>query len=249
MASVTVNCSCGKQFVTGITSSSGTLLACPWCGVGHQIKPPGVPRDQFAATAGSGQVELADYYKVWSSTADGHSCSLCSKLEGAAVKLDKPFEFAGRAIQGPPLHNDCRCNVLLVHETVLEPLLIRLYNAFIKFSNAAGSSVHFQSFVSCFFAAEYFLGQLTFASGSELAAAGLPADGFKSQLRDLHLRRDRLFNAALKRAYAQEIENAKLLETERGRRSRMDRWLEVVVASNVLAPANYEYLKELISNE
>jgi hypothetical protein len=248
MVSVNVNCSCGRQFVTGIPSGVARVsIACPSCGAGHQMKPPGVLRDQFVAAARSGHIELTGYYKVWSSSTDG-CCSLCSELEGAAVKLDEPFEVAGRVVQEPPLHDGCRCEVLVVHESILEHRLIRLHKAFIKFSNAASGSVLFQSFISCFFAAEYFLGQLASAPGADLVAAGMAENDFEAQFRDLQLRRDQLFNAAIKRAFEHELECTRLMKDEHCRRSHMDRWLQVVVASQALAPGNYEYLKELFSN-
>lgn len=249
MVSVDMNCSCGRRFVAGIPrKTTGVLITCPSCGAGHKIKPSGVPRDRFFAATGSGQIGLTDYYKVWSSSVDGCSCSLCSKLEGTAVRLDEPFTVAGRIVQEPPLHDGCRCEVLLVDGSVLEPRLARVYNAFIKFSNAASGSVIFSSFASCFFAAEYFLGQLASAPGADLVAAGMAGNDFEAQFRDLQLCRDQLFNAAIKRAFDYERESSRLLKTERGRRARMDRWLQVVVASQDLTPANYEYLKELFSN-
>jgi hypothetical protein len=249
MVSVNVNCSCGRQFVTGIPSGVARVsIACPSCGAGHQMKPPGVLRDQFVAAAGAGQIKLTDYYKVWSSSVDGCSCSLCSKLEGTAVRLDETFEVAGRIVQEPPLHDGCRCAVLLVDGSVLEPWLVRLHKAFTKFSNAASGSVTFSSFTSCFFAAEYFLGQLASAPGADLVAASLSGNDLESQLRDLQLRRDQLFNAAIKRAFAHEWESARLANDEHARRAHMDRWFQLVVSTQALAPANYEYLKELFSN-
>lgn len=249
MVSVDVNCSCGRRFVAGIPrGAAGVLITCPSCGAGHQIKPSGVPRDRFVSAAGAGQIKLTDYYKVWSSSVDGCSCSLCSKLEGTALRLDEPFEVAGRIVQEPPLHDGCRCAVLLVDGSVLEPWLVRLHKAFIKFSNAASGSVIFSSFASCFFAAEFFLGQLASAPGADLVAAGMAGNDFEAQFRDLQLRRDQLFNAAIKRAFEHEWECARLMKDERCRRSHMDRWLQVVVASQALAPGNYEYLKELFSN-
>jgi hypothetical protein len=193
-------------------------------------------------------VELKNYYKVWSSAIDGCSCSLCSKLEGAAVTLDEPFRIAGYVVQEPPLHDGCRCAVLFVDGSALEPWLVRIHNSFIKFSNVASASANFQVFVSGFFAAEYFLGVLASAPEADIVAAGLFGKNFIAQLRDLQLRRDHLFNSAIKRAFDCEYENAKLLKSERVRRARLDRWLQIVVGSQSLAPANYEYLKELFSS-
>ena len=201
-------------------------------------------RDQFKSD-GFGLIKLGNYYKVWSSSVDGCCCSLCSKLEGTAVKLDEPFEVAGRVVQEPPLHDGCRCAVLFVDRSSLEPQLIRVHNAFIKFSNAASTSVDFQSFASCFFAAEYFLSQLAAASVSDLAAVGLSGEKFKAQYRDLQLRRDQLFNAAIKRAYDYELKEAQTLKTNRGKKRRMDSLLQMILATQALSPANYEYLRKL----
>ena len=254
MASVNVKCTCGKQFAGEPAEATGFSVICPFCGTGHRIKPPGVPRDQFKNAAASStertavQIEFTDFYKVWTSSADGCSCSLCSKLEGTAVKYNEPFEIAGRSVMEPPLHDKCRCSVLWVEKSLLEPDLVRLYNAFVIFSSAASSSVSFQSFISCFFAAEYFLGKLASAPAGDLVAAGLAGNDFKAQSLDLRLRRDQLFNDAIKRSFDHEWESAKLLKTERGRRARMDQWVQLVVSTQALAPANYEYLKELFSN-
>lgn len=184
-------------------------------------------------------------FKVWSSSVDGSSCSLCAKLEGTAVKIDETFEIAGHSVLEPPLHDGCRCAVSWVDESFLEHRLVRAYKAFEKFSNAASSSRVFQQFATCFFAAEYFLEQLASASADELALAGLAQNDFKAQLRDIRSRRDQLFNAALKRAYDHAWEDASKLKTERGRKNRMELWLQGVLASQALFPANYEYLKEL----
>lgn len=147
-------------------------------------------------------------FKVWSSSADDCTCSLCAKLDGTAVNIDEVFEIAGCSVMDPPLHEGCRCTISWVDESFLEHRLIRTYKAFVKFSNAASSSRVFQQFVNCFFAAEYFLEQLASASADELALAGLAQNDFKAQLRDIRSRRDQLFNAALKRAYDHAWEDA-----------------------------------------
>lgn len=121
------------------------------------------------------------------------------------------------------------------------------YNSFVENSNAASESFVFNYFVSCYFAAEYSLGQLAAAPEYDLAVAGLLHNDFKSQLRDLQLRRDHIFNIAIKRSFDHEWEFCQSLKTERGRRARMDQWIQIIVASQALAPANYEYLKELFS--
>jgi hypothetical protein len=184
-------------------------------------------------------------FKVWSSSADDCTCSLCAKLEGTAVRIDEVFEIAGHSVLEPPLHDGCRCAVAWVDESFLEHRLVRVYEAFVKFSNAASSSLVFQQFITCFFAAEYFLEQLASASDADLALAGLAQNDFKAQLRDIRSRRDQIFNAALKRAYDHAWEEASQLKTERGRKNRMELWLQGVLTSRALSPANYEYLKEL----
>ena len=203
-------------------------------------------------------------FKVWSSSADDCTCSLCAKLEGTAVRIDEVFEIAGHSVLEPPLHDGCRCAVAWVDESFLEHRLVRVYEAFEKFSNAASSSLVFQQFITCFFAAEYFLEQLASASDADLALAGLAQleqlasasdadlalaglaqNDFKAQLRDIRSRRDQIFNAALKRAYDHAWEEASQLKTERGRKNRMELWLQGVLASQALSPVNREYLKEL----
>ncbi|MCX7773056.1 MAG: phage head morphogenesis protein [Clostridia bacterium] len=184
-------------------------------------------------------------FKVWSSSADDCTCSLCAKLEGTAVKFDEVFEIAGRSVMDPPLHDGCRCRVSWVDESLLEPRLVRAYKAFEKFSYAASRSQAFQQFVTCFYAAQYFLEQLASASDDDLALSGLSQTDFKAQLRDIQSHRDQIFNAALKRAYDHAWGEAKLLKTELGRRSRMERWLQGVLASQALSSVNLEYLKEL----
>ena len=184
-------------------------------------------------------------FKVWSSSADDYTCSLCAKLEGTAVRIDEVFEIVGHSVLEPPLHDGCRCAVAWVDESFLEHRLVRVYEAFEKFSNAASSSLVFQQFITCFFAAEYFLEQLASASDADLALAGLAQNDFKAQLRDIRSRRDQIFNAALKRAYDHAWEEASQLKTERGRKNRMELWLQGVLASQALSPVNREYLKDL----
>lgn len=184
-------------------------------------------------------------FKVWSSSADDCTCSLCAKLEGTAVRIDEVFEIAGHSVLDPPLHEGCRCTISWVDESFLEHRLIRTYKAFVKFSNAASSSRVFQQFVNCFFAAEYFLEQLASASADELALTGLTQNDFKAQLQDIRSRRDQLFNAALKRAYDHAWEDASKLKTEYDRKNRMELWLQGVLASQALSPVNREYLKDL----
>lgn len=184
-------------------------------------------------------------FKVWSSSADDCTCSLCAKLDGTAVKIDEVFEITGRSVMEPPLHDGCRCTVFWVDESFLEHRLVRTYNSFEKFSNAASASRIFQQFVACFFAAEYFLDQLASASDADLVSTGLVQNDFKAQLQDIRSRRDQLFNAALKRAYDHAQGEALQFKTEHSRKNRMELWLQGVLASQVLSPVNLEYLKEL----
>lgn len=188
------------------------------------------------------------YYKMWSSSLDGCSCSLCAKLEGTAVKNNESFEIAGRSVMEPPLHDGCRCALLWVEESKLQPRLVRVHNAFVDYSKAASLSIDFQRFVSCFFAATYFMEQLAAASCEDLAAAGMPQNEFSNfadQLRAIQSRRDEIFNAAIKRAYNREMKEVQLLKTERGRKVRMDRLIQVITETQALSPANYEYLRDL----
>jgi len=184
-------------------------------------------------------------FKVWSSSADDYTCSLCAKLEGTAVRIDEVFEIAGHSVLDPPLHDGCRCTISWVDESFLEHRLVRLYKAFVKFSNAASSSHVFQQFITCFFAAEYFLEKLASAPAADLVSAGLAQNDFKAQLQDIRSRRDQLFNAALKRAYDHAWEDASKLKTEHERKNRMELWRQGVLASQALSPVNREYLKEL----
>ncbi|MGI6498064.1 MAG: hypothetical protein ACOX0U_04470 [Oscillospiraceae bacterium] len=121
------------------------------------------------------------------------------------------------------------------------------YNSYIELSNSASEALDFQSFLFSFFAAEHSLGLLAEAPVGDLVRAGLGDMNFGSLFRDLQLRRDIIFNQAIKRSYDRELEVAALMSSERGRRSAMDRWLQVVVASQALSPVNYNYLKELFN--
>lgn len=187
-------------------------------------------------------------YKIWSSAADGCVCSLCAKLEGTAVKRGELFKIAGHSVMEPPLHNECRCAVLLCDAANLEPRLRRVYNAFTLYAGVASRAVVFQEFVSAYSAALYFLELLAAASPDELAAAGMRQTEFSSfsgQLASVNARRDARFNEALKLAYDREWADAQSLKTERGRAARLDRFVSVVVASQVLSETNYQYLYKL----
>ncbi len=259
MSSIRLDCSCGKQFTADVpTEDTGFAVVCPACGASLRIKPPWVSRDQFKKAVVPATVEwLADhmkkkgYYKMWASSVDGCSCSLCAKLEGTAVKCSEPFKIAGRSVMEPPLHDGCRCTLLWVKESNLEPRLVRTHNAFVSYSNAASRSLDFQSFANSFFASLYFLEQLASASRDDLAAAGMPQSelsNFAAQFRALQSRRDDIFNVAIQRAYDHEWKDSQSLKTELGRKNRMERLLQGIIASQALSPANYEYLKELLPN-
>jgi len=47
MASVDVNCVCGKPFTAEPTAESGFIVKCPSCGTLLRVKPPGVSRKEF----------------------------------------------------------------------------------------------------------------------------------------------------------------------------------------------------------
>lgn len=41
-------------------------------------------------------------------------CDLCDELDGTVVGLDEQFDSDGESVDGPPLHPNCRCDVLPV---------------------------------------------------------------------------------------------------------------------------------------
>lgn len=125
--------------------------------------------------------------------------------------------------------------------------VMNAYNSYIEFSNSASEALDFQSFLSSFFTAEYSLGRLAEAPVNDLDLAGLADVDFDSLFRDLQLRRDMIFNQAIKRSYERELGVAALMSSGRGHRAVMDRWLQLVIASQALSPANYTYIKELLN--
>lgn len=186
------------------------------------------------------------YYKIWSSSLDGCSCSLCAKLEGTAVKYNEPFKIAGHSIMEPPLHDGCRCAVL--YEENPKPQLRRDYDTFLSFAGIANDSDIFDLVVNSYFAALYFLQHLVDASPTELKAAGLSVEdgaSLHNQMINIQNHQDQIFNAAIKRAYDRELKEAQSLKTERGRKVRMDRLLQGIIGTQALSPANYEYLRDL----
>ena len=187
-----------------------------------------------------------NYYKVWSSSLDGFSCSLCAKLEGMAVRYDEPFIVAGRSVMAPPLHEGCRCTVL--YERNPGPQLRRDYETFLSYAQTANDSDVFGAVVNSYFAALYFLKHLVDASPYDLKAAGLSIENgasLRDQMRNIQNHRDEIFNAAIKRAYDREWHEAQSLKTEQGRKARMERFFQGIIATQALSPANYEYLREL----
>lgn len=187
-----------------------------------------------------------NYYKVWSSSLDGFSCSLCAKLEGMTVRHDKPFIIAGHSVMAPPLHDGCRCAVL--YEKSPKPQLRRDYETFLSYAQIANDSDVFSAVVNSYFAALYFLERLADASPSDLKMARLSVEGgtsLRQQLRNIQNHQDEIFNAAIKRAYDRECHEAQSLKTERGRNARMERFLQGIIATQALSPANHEYLREL----
>lgn len=186
------------------------------------------------------------YYKVWSSALDGHSCSLCAKLEGMTVRYDKPFVIAGHSVMAPPLYEGCRCTVL--YERNPRPQLRRDYETFLSYAQIANDSDVFGAAVNSYFAALYFLERLADASPGALKVAGLSVENGASlcdQLHNIQSHQDDIFNAAIKRAYDREWYEAQSLINERGRKARMERFLQGVIATQALSPANYEFLREL----
>lgn len=51
--------------------------------------------------------------KEWFTSADEY-CDLCQEMNGKQVSMGEPFDFDGEAIDGPPGHPNCRCDVLPV---------------------------------------------------------------------------------------------------------------------------------------
>jgi len=175
---------------------------------------------------------------------DGCSCSLCAKLEGVALPLDEPFVIAGRSVQAPPLHNGCRCSLLYMEKPAPAP--VRVFEAFISFLSIANESDDFFAAVNGYHAAEFFLRHLSEFQDGELWAADLKSSrAFADELASLVAGRDDAFNAAIKRAYDRVLRDAASLKTERGRRARLDRLLQLIASSQELSAANFEYVRSL----
>ncbi len=183
-------------------------------------------------------------YKIWSSCMDGCSCSLCAKLEGTALPLDEPFIIAGRSVQAPPLHVGCRC-ALMYHEKPT-PAPVRAFEAFISFLSIANESVDFFAAVNGYHAALFFLRRLSSCPDAELGAAGLKTSrSFEDELASLIANRDAIFNGAIARAYDRVVRDAASLKTEKGRRARVDRLLQLIASSQELSPANLQFIRSI----
>ncbi len=183
-------------------------------------------------------------YKIWSSSMDGCSCSLCSKLEGAALPIGDPFVIAGRSVQAPPLHNGCRCS--LMYQEVPAPAPVRAFEAFISFLSIANESADFFAAVNGYHAAVFFLRRLSDFSDAELKSAGLKARReLAGDLASLVASRDAIFNGAIVRAYDRVSCDAASLKTEKGRLARVGRLLQLIASSQELSPINFQFLRSI----
>ena len=183
-------------------------------------------------------------YKIWSSAADGCSCSLCMKLEGTALPAGEPFVIAGRSVQAPPLHEGCRC--ALAYEDRLAPAPTRDLDAYCRFASIAKSSDDFFAAVNSYHAAVFFLRRLAGRSTAELESAGLSSSHLCSaELSSLVANQDDFVNEAILRAYNRVVVDASCLKTERGRRARVDQFVQLILSSQLLSPVNYQYLRSV----
>lgn len=183
-------------------------------------------------------------YKIWSSCMDSYSCSLCAKLEGTALPIDDPFVIAGRSVQAPPLHNGCRCSLMYQEKPAPPP--VRAFEAFISFLSITNESVDFFAAVNGYHAAVFFLRRLSGYPDAELEAAGLKTSRlFEDELASLVANRDAIFNGAIARAYDRVSHDAASLKTEKGRRARVDRLLQLIASSQELSLVNLEYLRSI----
>lgn len=191
---------------------------------------------------------LPKCYKVWSSSLDGCGCSLCARLEGTALPLNEPFVIAGRSVQAPPLHEECRC--VLLYEENLKPAPYRDLEAFRSFAELANGSGDFIAAVNGYHSAVFFLERLSACSDAELSAAGLSASGsLKAKLQELLRNKDGVINGAIKRAHDRVVRDASELKTERGRRARMERSLQLILSSQELSAENYRFLRSVYEDE
>jgi len=183
-------------------------------------------------------------YKIWSSSMDGCSCSLCSKLEGAVLPIGDPFVIAGRSVQAPPLHNGCRCSLLYLEKPAPAP--VRAFEAFISFLSIANESADFFAAVNGYHAAVFFLRRLSEFPDAELEVAGLKRRReLTDELASLVAGRDALFNGAIQRAYDRVYRDAASLKTEKGRRARVDRLLQLIASSQELSSVNFQFMRSI----
>jgi uncharacterized protein YoaH (UPF0181 family) len=186
------------------------------------------------------------YYKVWSTALDGRECPLCAKMEGAAVKSKEHFHILGHPIKNPPIHDGCRCTVLLIEEADLKPQSIRDYNAYSAYSNIANTSTIFYNSVNGYFSSLYFLEKLASYSIQELNAVGLSSPNvFLIQSQKLRERQNQIVNKAIKRSYDETVFEAKSLKTERGRKARVNTFVQEILSENIITSVNCEYLRQL----
>ncbi|MDR1630042.1 MAG: hypothetical protein LBS36_07520 [Oscillospiraceae bacterium] len=163
-------------------------------------------------------------------------------MEGTAVPVGAFFIINGRSVQGPPLHEDCRCG--LVYEENPAPAPARDFEAFNLFYQISVSSEDFISSVNGYHTAVFFLQRLSSYSEPALCSAGMaPRSTLQSKLLTLMADQDNIINAAIKRVYDSVMREAKSLKTEKGKQTRLNRTLQLILYSQVLSPKNYEYLK------
>lgn len=80
----------------------------------------------------------------------------------------------------------------------------------------------------------------------ELQRAGVrPEKPFKEYLDEILAKKDIIINQAIKRAFDDTVAKASELKTEKGRRSRLDKFREEVLNSGVLSENNIVYLESL----
>lgn len=65
--------------------------------------------------ARQGYIDRNSARKVWH--VDGNPCPECQDLDGTSVGLDEVFVSESDAVDGPPLHPQCECDIELIFET------------------------------------------------------------------------------------------------------------------------------------
>ena len=160
------------------------------------------------------------------------------------MPIDDPFVIAGRSVQAPPLHNGCRCS--LMYQEKPAPAPMRAFEAFISFLSIANESDDFFAAVNGHHTAVFFLRRLSDFLDAELQAAGLKTSrAFTDELASLVANRDAIFNGAIVRAHDRVSHDAASLKTERGRRARVDRLLQLITSSQELSPANLQFIRSI----